>query len=103
MAAWPVLSGLSVGVGSVTGSVTGPAVAQLIDCQSGPVGSIGKCALTSAGTVDSAEATFQDGARAAGEQVVLTLGYPVRGLTSAPVVASVYPDCPKTEAACASR
>ncbi|QXT63343.1 DUF2207 family protein [Tessaracoccus palaemonis] len=74
--AWPVLSGLSVGVGSVTGTVTGPAVAQLIDCQSGPVGSVGKCALTSTGTVDSADATFQDGARVAGEQVVLTVGYP---------------------------
>lgn len=34
---------------------------------------------------------------------VLTLGYPVRGLTSAPATASIYPDCPKTEAACASR
>lgn len=34
---------------------------------------------------------------------VLTLGYPVWGLTSAPATASVYPDCPKTEAACASR
>ena len=34
---------------------------------------------------------------------VLTLSYPVRGLTSAPTTASIYPDCPKTEAACASR
>lgn len=34
---------------------------------------------------------------------VLTLSYPVRGLTSAPATASIYPDCPKTEAACADR
>lgn len=34
---------------------------------------------------------------------VLTLSYPVRGLTSAPTTASIYPDCPKTEAACADR
>ena len=34
---------------------------------------------------------------------VLTLSYPVRGLTSAPTTASIYPDCPRTEATCASR
>ncbi len=34
---------------------------------------------------------------------VLTLSHPVRGLTSAPATASIYPDCPKTEAACADR
>lgn len=75
VAQWPVLAGLSLGVDKVSGSVEGPGQPQLIDCESGPRDSVGKCALIAGGTFEQPEPAFQDGNRAAGDEVVLTVGY----------------------------
>lgn len=72
---WPVLAGLSVAVDKVSGVVHGPAQPQVFDCASGPRDGVGKCALTSGGTYEQPEPSFQDGNRAAGDEVVLMVAF----------------------------
>lgn len=71
---WPALYGLSVGVRQVQVHVDGPSP-QVMDCVAGPLDSIGKCGAISGGTYDTPDPTFQDGPRAANDEVVVTVGY----------------------------
>ena len=73
---WPLIQGLPVALTRVEGSVEGPVAPEMMDCQAGPPGSVGRCAALLGGTFDQPEPAFQDGPRAAGDEVVLSVAYP---------------------------
>lgn len=73
---WPLIQGLPVGLTLVEGSVEGPTTPEMMDCSAGPRGTVGRCAALIGGTFDQPDAAFQDGPRAPGDEVVLTVAYP---------------------------
>lgn len=75
LAQWPVVAGLELPVADIRVTTEGPAAVQLIDCLAGPPGSVGSCAAITGGTFENPQPSFQDGPRAAGEEVVVTVGY----------------------------
>ncbi|HSO68756.1 MAG TPA: hypothetical protein VLQ67_03870 [Arachnia sp.] len=76
MLQWPMVQGLPMALSQVAGVVEGPALPDMIGCEAGPRGSVGRCAALSGGTFDQPDAAFQDGPRDAGDEVVLSVAYP---------------------------
>ncbi|MHA6524023.1 DUF2207 family protein [Tessaracoccus sp. G1721] len=73
---WPLVQGLPVGLTLVEGSVEGPSTPEMMDCEAGPPGTVGRCAALLGGTFDQPGVAFQDGPRGPGDEVVLTVAYP---------------------------
>lgn len=84
---WPLIQGMPVALAHVAGTVEGPATQQLMDCVAGPPGSVGRCAALSGGTFDQPTPSFQDGPRAAGDEVVLSVAYPAEAVAATADVA----------------
>lgn len=73
---WRPLQGLSVGVSKVSGTLNVGAIPQLVDCTTGPPGSLDKCQVFAAGTRGAQMPLFETAARGKGEQVTFTVGFP---------------------------
>lgn len=87
---WRVLQGLSVEVGTVSGSFRLPALAGLVDCTAGPPGTLNKCDVYAVGTSESPMPTFQTSTRGAGEQVTMMVGVPAGAVAATAVVVNEW-------------
>lgn len=87
---WPVVQGLSVGANQVTGEVQPPRNSTFVDCSAGAPDALNPCRAYGAGTFNSPNPSFQDGPRAAGDEVVLSFGVPASSVAATQRVERVW-------------
>jgi hypothetical protein len=75
---WPLLQGLSIAVDAASGTVLTPLGAQFtsVSCYSGSIEAPTKCLSAAGGTFEHPYPEFRDGARAAGETIIVQFSAP---------------------------